>query len=595
MEWRLIMLEQARRLLSTYYGYSSFREGQEKIISSILNGNHTLGIMPTGGGKSVCYQVPSLLFEGTTLVFSPLISLMKDQVDSLNSLGISATFINSSLDSYEVEQRIAKAGQGEYQLLYVAPERVESERFLSLIRSLKITQVAIDEAHCMSQWGHDFRPSYRSIAQMIKSIPSQPVVTAFTATATKEVVEDIVELLSLKNSNVFVTGFSRENLTLSVVRGANKEDFISRYIAENKGQAGIIYATTRKEVDQVYNFLTKKGYAVGKYHAGLSEEQRLRTQEAFLYDDLRIMVATNAFGMGIDKSNVRYVIHYNMPKNMEAYYQEAGRAGRDGEPSECTLLFNPRDIQMQKFLIEQSQSLPERKINEYKKLQTMTDYCHTPRCLQTTIVNYFGETSSEACGQCSSCKDESEEIDITIEAQQIFSCIHRMNQRFGMTLVAKVLKGSNDKRVREFNFTKLPTYGLMKRYKEKEIVDLINVLTAEGYLSLSGGQYPVVRLNEKALGVLKDEEHVYQKVQEKKQAIVEDNDLFEELRQLRKELSQKDKVPPYIIFPDSTLREMSQTSPTDRESMLAIKGVGEAKFEKYGYSFLALLQKNSYK
>jgi ATP-dependent DNA helicase RecQ len=585
-----ILLQNAQKLLKKYYGYSSFREGQEKIIHSILEGRHTLGIMPTGGGKSICYQIPALMFPGITLVISPLISLMKDQVDTLNSLGIPASFINSSLQYGEVRERITKATKGEYKLLYVAPERFESGEFLSLIDSLSISLIAIDEAHCMSQWGHDFRPSYRSIASIIKKMPIKPVVTAFTATATEEVTEDIATLLSMKKSNVYVTGFKRENLALSMVRGANKEDFIFNYIEENKDQAGIIYAATRKEVENVYLFLHKRGYSVGKYHAGLSEEERLTSQEKFLYDDLSIMVATNAFGMGIDKSNVRYVIHYNMPRNMEAYYQEAGRAGRDGEPSECTLLFSPRDIQVQKYLIEQSLASPERKTNEYKKLQTMIDYCHTQRCLSSAILSYFGAHVSTDCGSCSSCMDDGEKMDITLEAQKIFSCVRRMNERFGVTLVAKVLKGSNDKRVRQFGFNTLPTYGLLKQYTEKEIVDLCNLLIAEGYMSLSEGQYPVIRLDLKAVDILKGEEKVFQKVQKRKQPIVQNNALFEVLRQLRKEISQKDKVPPYIIFPDSTLHELSQYCPEDKVAMLAIKGVGEAKYEKYGVPFLELIQ-----
>ncbi|MBL0385209.1 DNA helicase RecQ [Tumebacillus sp. ITR2] len=585
------MLQHATELLKKYYGYDSFRKGQESIIDNILTGHDTLGIMPTGGGKSICYQIPALCFDGITLVISPLISLMKDQVDALHSIGIPAAYINSSLSQAEADNTLRAARSGAYKLLYVAPERLDTERFRSELQMLPVSMLAIDEAHCISQWGHDFRPSYLAVPKILDLLPERPRVTAFTATATPEVTRDITRLLGIAGSDVFVTGFNRENLRFAILRGENKRDFTLDYLRRNRDQSGVIYAATRKEVDQLYETLTASGFAVGKYHAGLTDEEKSKWQDQFLYDDVRIMVATNAFGMGIDKSNVRYVLHVNMPKNMESYYQEAGRAGRDGEPSECILLYHAQDVQLQKFLIEQSVSSPERKAGEYKKLQSMIDFCHTTQCLRNAILEYFEDEIPEPCGICSNCRDDRELRDMTREAQMIFSCIRRMRERFGAALVAQVLKGSANKKVKQFNFDELPTYGLMKQYKEKEISDLIHVLTAEGYLALSEGQYPVVRLEPKAVLVLQGQEQVFQRVQPVRETVYQrDDTLFERLRNLRKEISQHEKVPPYIIFADSTLREMADTCPTDEPSLRRIKGVGEAKVAKYGELFLELLQ-----
>ncbi len=582
------MMEKASRVLQKYFGYTQFRDGQQKVIESLLRGKNTLAIMPTGAGKSLAYQIPALLFEGTTLVISPLISLMKDQVDALQQYGVPATFINSSLSIKETRSRIEKAERGEYKLLYVAPERLESESFRNLLESLNVSFVAIDEAHCVSQWGHDFRPSYLHLGPFLKSFPQQPLIGAFTATATEEVQTDIIRQLGLNGPNVFVTALNRPNLSFTTLRGENKKAFILEYAQLHADQSGIIYVGTRKEVDNLQTFLSKNGLRAGKYHAGMGEEDRQKSQEDFLFDERTVMVATNAFGMGIDKSNVRYVIHYNMPKNMEAYYQEAGRAGRDGEPGECLLLFSPQDVVLQRFLIEQTIFQPERKMNELKKLQGMVDYCHSPRCLRKTILEYFGEENiQEECGNCSNCNDEREMVDITVEAQKIFSCIYRMRERFGIGLVAEVLKGSRKAKILELRFDELTTHGIMRDIPLQEIKDRINYLVAENFLQLSNGEYPVVKLLPNAVLVIRGEAKVSQKVSpQPAREKAEEISLFDRLRALRRELALRGNLPPYMIFADSTLREMAQLCPIDHQSLIRISGVGERKLEKYGSIFL---------
>ncbi|MDP4161055.1 MAG: DNA helicase RecQ, partial [Bacillota bacterium] len=583
------MIEKALGVLRKYFGYTQFRDGQQKVIESLLQRTDTLAIMPTGAGKSLAYQIPALLFAGTTIVISPLISLMKDQVDALQQYGVPATFINSSLSLKEVRSRIERAACGEFKLLYIAPERLESESFRSLLGVLQVSFLAIDEAHCVSQWGHDFRPSYLQIGSFLKSFSKRPMIGAFTATATEEVQTDIIRLLELNHPNVFVSGFDRPNLTFSTLRGENKKVFVLEYVQSHVDQSGIIYAGTRKEVDNLHGILIKNGITAGKYHAGMTDEDRQKSQEDFLYDERTVMVATNAFGMGIDKSNVRYVIHYNMPKNMEAYYQEAGRAGRDGEPGECLLLFSPQDVVLQRYLIEQTIFQPERKMHELKKLQGMVDYCHTPRCLRKTILEYFGEEDiQEDCGNCSNCNDERELVDITVDAQKIFSCIYRMRERFGIGMVADVLKGSRNKKILELRFDELTTHGIMHEVPLQEIKDRINYLVAENYLQLSNGEYPVVKLQPNAVSVIKGEAKVTQKVSlPPSREEAEEVSLFDHLRALRREIARRENLPPYMIFADSTLREMAQVCPKDRRAMIRISGVGERKLEKYGDDFIA--------
>ena len=581
------MLQKSLALLRQYYGYTSFRPGQEQIISSLLEGRDTLAIMPTGAGKSLCYQIPALVLPGLTLVISPLISLMKDQVDSLKSLGIPAACINSSLSYEQVIATVQAARRGAYKLIYVAPERLESPHFQQLVQTLPLSLIAVDEAHCVSQWGHDFRPSYLNIAPFVNQLPYRPVLGIFTATATPEVRDDIAKMLELKKPARFVTGFDRANLSFTVVRGANKKNFLFQYLKNKPTWSGIIYAATRRETDEVHAFLKSKGFTAGKYHAGLADSERIRNQEAFICDDLRVMVATNAFGMGIDKSNVRFVIHYNMPKNMEAYYQEAGRAGRDGDKSECFLLFSPQDTMVQKYLIENSDLPPDRKEYEYSRLRDMVDYCHTDRCLRQYILAYFGETAAAVCDNCGNCAN-SELADITVEAQKVLSCVWRMKERFGLTMVAETLKGSKSQKIYQYNLDSLSTYGIMNNYTLQDLKDLISLLIAEDYLTAAGSEFPVVKLGPKAWPVLKGGATVTQRVVKATEVTKEDS-LFELLRAARKSIADRDGVPPYVIFADTTLRDLAALRPTTAEEMLHIRGIGEFKLAKYGHEFLSVI------
>lgn len=585
-----MMLNKARQILQKFYGYEDFRPGQKKVVESLLNRNDTVAIMPTGAGKSICFQIPALLFEGVTLVISPLISLMKDQVDSLRQLGIAAVYINSSVSKAQLYKDLQDISAGFYKIIYIAPERLTPEYLPDSFKNLNISMVAVDEAHCLSQWGHDFRPSYRNILNFTNSLRIKPIISAFTATATPEVKTDIINLLGLKQLNVFVTGFDRPNLYFSVLRGEVKDKFVIDYVKKHQDEAGIIYVGTRKDVDALQVLLEIKGIKAGRYHAGMTDEERNQMQEDFLYDNLSVMVATNAFGMGIDKPNVRYVIHYNMPKNMEAYYQEAGRAGRDGLSGNCILLYSPQDTQLQKFLISKSTESEIRQQLEYKRLQSMVDYCHTPQCLRAFILHYFGEFDvEEHCDNCSNCKLEGELIDITIDAQKVLSCVYRMHERFGVKMIAEVLKGSKSAKVRQFNFERLSTYGLMKERKLKDISDLILRLSAMQYLDITESQYPVVTLNELSWQVLRGQKKVWQKMVIVKKAKAK-GELFEALRSLRKELAIKEKLPPYMIFSDATLTQMATDKPTDLELMKNIRGVGEFKLQKYGEEFLTVIK-----
>ena len=598
----VVTKQQALRMLETYFGYTSFRPAQEAPIASLLRNEDVIGIMPTGAGKSICFQIPALCKAGLTIVFSPLISLMKDQVDGLLVQSIPAALINSTLTQAEFNKTMYEVRSGKIKLLYIAPERLASNFFCNVLRALPIAQVIVDEAHCISEWGHDFRPSYRLIGEWLNSLPKRPIVGAFTATATKYVENDIKKLLGLDKANVYVTGFDRPNLSFSVIRTPKRMDYVVHYVRQHDNENGIIYCATRKDVDRVYENLTRAGIKVGHYHGGLSDEVRREMQNAYADDKLQVMVATNAFGMGIDKSNVRYVLHYQMPRNMESYYQEAGRAGRDGAPAECILLYSGQDVQVHKYLIEQSIETPERQEVELRKLQSMIDYCFCSNCLRKYMLNYFGESTVwTTCDNCSSCKGSGDKVNVTKEAKAIFRAIMGTDERYGATMITSIVRGERTDRIMRAGHDALPVFGLLSNVDEKSIKGLIQQFVASGYLRSSSGKYPVLSLTagaEEVLGGHKEVEEIRQHVSVpsrtsrststtlRGKSSSGSGGLFEHLRQHRKRLAEKAGLRPYLIFPDTVLIDLANLRPTTLGEFGNVKGVGEAKLKKYGLSFL---------
>lgn len=577
-------------VLHKYYGYNSFRKGQYEIITNILSKRDTFCILPTGGGKSICYQIPALLFKGVTIVISPLIALMKDQVDNLKSNGINAEYINSTQNLESIDNIMEMCRNGEIKLLYIAPERLENEFFKRKLRRLNISQLAIDEAHCVSMWGHDFRRSYGLINDFINSLSMRPVVTAFTATATEIVRKDVVKLLGLRNPYIYIGSFDRDNLSIRVHIEEDKLELVKDIIKDKENEAGIIYCATRKEVDGLYFYLKDLGYDVLKYHGGLKDEEKEYYQDEFLNENSNVMIATNAFGMGIDKSNVRYIVHFTIPKNIESYYQEIGRAGRDGAMSECHILFNRSDIRTLEYLIYTTVQI-ERKELEIKKLQSMIDFCESKECLRAFILKYFGEENvREYCNNCSNCLNSDELRDYTIEAQKILSCVYRTRERYGVAVLIDVLRGMIGPKIINDKLNELTTYGIMREYSSKFIRDLIKALIDFGYVNLKEGTYSMLQLNEKSYSILKSKQRVMLKLSYENEEKVINSDLFNKLRIWRRDTAIKEGVKPYIIFSDATLIELCNKLPKTEQELLEIRGMGEKKFNKYGEDLLKRLK-----
>lgn len=594
-------------ILKKYWGYDDFRGAQEGVIDNIISGKDVLCVMPTGAGKSMCYQIPALMLKGVTIVVSPLISLMIDQVKSLVNMGINVAYLNSTLNYHQLDLAMQRARMGAYKIIYVAPEKLMTKRFIDLCKSIDISMIAIDEAHCISQWGQDFRPDYLKIIDFIQKLNSRPIISAFTATATPQVKEDIQNVLMLKNPYTITTGFDRPNLCFQVIRQKNKNAQLFSIINERKNECGIVYCNTRSAVEEVSKFLCSNGINAKPYHAGMPVEIRKKNQDDFIYDRCRVVVATNAFGMGIDKSDVSYVIHYNMPQNIESYYQEAGRAGRDGNDALCVILYSGKDVATNKFLIEKSrenedmdEALCEIIIeHKLKQLEKMSAYCNTSECLRGYILNYFGQVHQDYCNNCSNCSGDFEETDVTVEAQMILSCVAKTNQRFGAKMIADILRGSQAQKLLEYNLDKQSTYGLMKSYSEQNVRRIIDFLIANEYAIRTLEQYPIIKLNENSVKILKGEEFVKMKTQKKLavQTTEKDDvnakykkfdfsdDLFEYLRNLRNELALIEHVPSYIIFSNVALQNMCVKRPVNMTEFLSVNGVGETKQKKYGRIF----------